>query len=211
MLQMFASRCRASQAFFKASATDFCGTGHDSRAPEQTRRRHSAPPDPEHVRWKEPTIKITMVAALSIATAATALPLAVTARADVTDEFASPSGNIRCDVTTEADDGPLAHCVIGHFTYVAPPGSERDSVSGGPCEPGSDTPNDFLLVQGKSALMTCHYSALNGGFGPWPRLDFGHSRSVGAITCDSEQSGVTCTDSSTGHFFRISRDSYQLG
>ena len=26
-----------------------------------------------------------------------------------------------------------------------------------------------------------------------------------------EQSGMTCTDASTGHFFRVSRDSYQLG
>jgi hypothetical protein len=156
-------------------------------------------------------MKLTMVAALSIATAATALPLAATAHADVTGEFASPSGNIRCDVTPDADDGPRAHCEIGHYTYVAPPGSERNPVSGGPCEPGSDVPNDFLLVQGKSAFMSCHYSALDGGFGPWPTLDFGHSRSVGEITCNSEQSGVTCTDSSTGHFFRISRDSYQLG
>jgi len=31
------------------------------------------------------------------------------------------------------------------------------------------------------------------------------------MTCDSEPSGMTCTDSSTGHFFRISRESYQLG
>jgi hypothetical protein len=35
--------------------------------------------------------------------------------------------------------------------------------------------------------------------------------SIGAITCDSEPSGVTCTNSSTGHFFRVSRESYELG
>ena len=33
----------------------------------------------------------------------------------------------------------------------------------------------------------------------------------GKITCDSEPSGVTCTDTSTGHFFRVSGESYQLG
>jgi hypothetical protein len=36
-------------------------------------------------------------------------------------------------------------------------------------------------------------------------------QSVGVITCDSEPAGMTCTDSSTGHFFRVSRESYQLG
>jgi serine/threonine-protein kinase len=36
-------------------------------------------------------------------------------------------------------------------------------------------------------------------------LDYGQTRSVGAITCDSEPSGMACTDSSTGHYFRRSR------
>jgi hypothetical protein len=44
-----------------------------------------------------------------------------------------------------------------------------------------------------------------------PTLDYGQMRSVGAITCASEPSGVKCTDSSTGHFFRLSRESYELG
>jgi hypothetical protein len=42
-------------------------------------------------------------------------------------------------------------------------------------------------------------------------LDYGQTRSVGTITCDSETSGMTCTDTSTGHFLRVSRESYQLG
>jgi hypothetical protein len=42
-------------------------------------------------------------------------------------------------------------------------------------------------------------------------LDYGQTRTLGSISCESEPSGVTCSDSSTGHFFRISRDSYQLG
>jgi len=44
-----------------------------------------------------------------------------------------------------------------------------------------------------------------------PILDYGQTRSVGTLSCDSEPSGVTCTDSSTGHFFRVSSDSLQLG
>jgi hypothetical protein len=44
-----------------------------------------------------------------------------------------------------------------------------------------------------------------------PILPYGQMRSAGPITCNSEASGVTCTDRSTGHFFRLSRESYQLG
>ena len=42
-------------------------------------------------------------------------------------------------------------------------------------------------------------------------LNYGQTISAGTITCDSEPSGMTCTDSSTGHYFRVSRDSYSLG
>jgi hypothetical protein len=44
-----------------------------------------------------------------------------------------------------------------------------------------------------------------------PTLNYGQTHTVGAITCDSEPAGVTCTDSSTRHFFFDSRESYQLG
>jgi len=39
----------------------------------------------------------------------------------------------------------------------------------------------------------------------------GPAPGVGTIRCDSETSGVTRTDTITGHFFRVSRESYQLG
>jgi len=42
-------------------------------------------------------------------------------------------------------------------------------------------------------------------------LDYGRTYSRGAMTCDSELSGVTCTDTGTGHFFRVSRENYELG
>ena len=41
-------------------------------------------------------------------------------------------------------------------------------------------------------------------------LAYGQTRSLGTITCDSEPTGITCTDSSTGHYFRISRETYEL-
>ena len=44
-----------------------------------------------------------------------------------------------------------------------------------------------------------------------PTLAYGQTQSAGSITCDSEPSGATCTDASTGHFFWVSHDSYQVG
>ena len=46
---------------------------------------------------------------------------------------------------------------------------------------------------------------------PPPTPDYGQTHTVDTMTSDSEPSGVTGTDSSTGHFFRVLRDSYQLG
>jgi hypothetical protein len=31
------------------------------------------------------------------------------------------------------------------------------------------------------------------------------------MKCESQPAGVICTDTGTGHFFRISRDSLELG
>lgn len=42
-------------------------------------------------------------------------------------------------------------------------------------------------------------------------LAYGKTASAGTITCDSEPASMTCTDSSTSHFFRMSQESYQLG
>ena len=100
-------------------------------------------------------MKITMVAVLSIAAAATALPLAAIAHADDNyQQFASPSGNIRCILNGQDTPAPIAMCQIGHHTYAAPPGSTRD---GGPCEPGSDLGRDFRLDEGGPAYLTGKY------------------------------------------------------
>ena len=42
-------------------------------------------------------------------------------------------------------------------------------------------------------------------------LDYGKTYFAGGMSCDSEPAGVTCTDGSTGHFFRVSRESYEVG
>ena len=150
-------------------------------------------------------------AAVGIAAPAVLGVGAVTAHADDNyQQFASASGHIRCILNGQDRPLPIAMCQIGDHTYSVAPGLARDQ-NGGPCPPGSDLGRDFRLDQGQSPYVTCSYSALGSGFGDWPPLDYGQTRSLGAITCDSEPARMICTDASTGHFFRVSRESYQLG
>ena len=85
-----------------------------------------------------------------------------------------------------------------------------------PCE-HSAWGGRFHIVQGSAPVMECHNDTIRPSYsspGPNPDvpiLDYGHTQSAGSFTCDSEPSGVTCTDNTTGHFFHVSRESYQLG
>jgi hypothetical protein len=146
------------------------------------------------------TRKAMAVAAVWMAIAAANIALATTAQADPNYQlFQSPSGNIRCETTVSYKGTPYADCTVQDSTYAVPPGQ---------CQlPGSVIPQ-FVLTQGETLNLSCVSGSVKP---PWPTLDYGQTRSTGAITCDSEPSGVTCTDSSTGHFFRVSEESYQLG
>jgi hypothetical protein len=150
-------------------------------------------------------------AAVGVAAAAVLFFGPATAYADDNyQQFASASGNIRCILDGQDAPLPIAMCQIGDRSYAVPPGLGRNQ-NGGPCPPGSDLGRDFRLDQGQTAYAACTYSALGSGFGVWPALGIGQTRSLGAITCSSEPVGMTCTDASTGHFFRVSRESYELG
>jgi hypothetical protein len=105
------------------------------------------------------------------------------------------------------DDGTaFATCKLKDHTWVAPP------TSGGDCEYSG---SDLMLLQGDAPCAgfwpSQIFLAQQPQYGGLQTLAYGQTRSIGAITCDSEPSGVTCTDSSTGHFFRVSRESYELG
>jgi hypothetical protein len=141
-----------------------------------------------------------MIAALSIATAATALPLAAIAHADPNyQQFQSPLGNIHCGLAISYKGIPNAICTIRQASYA-----------GQLCrEPGLPDPQFGVAADGHPADMPgCRE---NSTWPALPTLGHGQTRSVATITCDSEPAGVTCTDSSTGHHFFVSTDSYQLG
>ena len=151
----------------------------------------------------------TLGAALAAAAPALILFGAATAHAAGSDYyFESPSGNIVCDLTDQGRGSAHLACSIGDYTYQAP-------INGETQQPCSDLPNFFNLEQGMQPLIVCDLGGqiradnLHGA--GLRTLGYGQTQSAGAITCDSEPTGMTCTDASTGHFFRVARESYQLG
>ena len=161
-------------------------------------------------------MKTTMITAVGMATAAVSIAwaptiaLPATAHADqISFRFLSPSGNIGCQMFDQDGNGN-AVCKIRDHTWVARPSEycQRGTVPGASGEPGSD----LMLSQGNppcvSAAMVQVFFSGPDAFAP---LAYGQTHTIDAITCDSEPSGVTCTDTGTGHFFRVSDESYQLG
>jgi len=148
---------------------------------------------PSEQRQATKMMKLTLIATTAVAAT---IGLAATAHADDTYAFQSPSGNIGCKMGAGG-----AMCEIKDYTWFIP--RPADYTMGG-------KGNRFILDRGRAPIGGDWHSDHEFPDGA-PTLDYGQTRTVGAITCDSEPSGMTCTDSSTGHFFRVSRDSYQLG
>ena len=130
-----------------------------------------------------------------MATVAAALVLAPPAQAD-SYSFQSPSGNIACMLGADG-----VACDISDYTYQPPPPPL--------CAQHISWGNRFVLEPGKAAAIHCHGDTLR--LPGEPTLDYGQTASAGTLSCTSEASGVRCTDSSSGHYFRVSRDSYDLG
>jgi hypothetical protein len=143
----------------------------------------------------------TEVACTAAAIVATGIGLAATAHAEPDyQQFTSPSGNVKCEMTISYKGDPYANCVVRQAAYAAPAGTSDF--------PGAVNPQ-FSLGQGDTPKVSCVVASDDkpAEF----TLDFGQTRSVGTITCDSEETGVTCTDTATYHFFRISPESHDLG
>ena len=143
-------------------------------------------------------MKIKKLALIAPAAVAAALAFPALANAGVPPAFQSPSGNVMCWVSDN-----IALCRAIEHAYTLP----SDHCA----KPAS--PNGIMLRAGEAPRATCD-SSPNGtydGLRTETTLDYGQTRSKGVMNCVSEESGVTCTDTSTGHFFRISKESYQFG
>jgi hypothetical protein len=111
-----------------------------------------------------------------------------------TGAFRSPSGNISCAVF--ASD---VRCDVVEHKWVAPPASPDCRLNWG---------SRFKLEQGGASVFDCYAQELPA---PDLILGYGQSRTFGSIICDNESTGMTCTDGSAGHYFRISRENYEIG
>jgi hypothetical protein len=142
-----------------------------------------------------PTVTVTVTPAP--APAPVSAPTAV-AQPDGPGSFRSPSGNINCTLSTPGGEN-AARCVVVDHTWTAPPPPPDCHLNSG---------DRFYLTQGGAAVVGCYAQEFPVAEST---LGYGQSRSFGSITCDSEYTGMACTDSSTGHYFRVSRDTYELG
>lgn len=146
------------------------------------------------------TISLAKLALTATATATVAIAVPATANAGVWPSFQTPSGNIMCWIAENT-----AACSIIDYTYA-------DRQRPADCSP-AEWPSTFWLSEGKPASVDCSDEppGTYTGMRAHVALDYGQTKSVGVMSCASEPSSVTCTDASTGHSFRVSRDSYELG
>jgi hypothetical protein len=111
----------------------------------------------------------------------------------------------------QADYGKgSATCQVEYPTYAAPP-RQYVGLDGRPSTCWlSGWGYRFSLPEGWPPHLDCVGDDL---IPPPPRqtLEYGQTESLGAITCASEPSAMRCTDTSSGRFFRVSSDSYELG
>jgi hypothetical protein len=142
-------------------------------------------------------------AALSlIAAAPVAIALPAIAHAATDFNFHSPSGNIFCDMHMADDGKSQATCITTDHNWVAPQRS--------PACAAEEHWGDALSVYQGEAGFQC-YTRLPDDPTAGQTLNYGETLANGTITCKSEEAGISCTDVGTGHFFRIARESYQLG
>jgi hypothetical protein len=138
-------------------------------------------------------MKRLVIVAVATAVAGFAYPAAAQAA------FQSPSTNIKCSLSEGFDGDVTATCELAQHYWVAPPISPDCHLNWG---------SRIRLEQSGQARFDCYGQAM-----PMPdqTLAYGGSISRGPITCYSEITGMTCRNSDNGHFFRVSRESYELG
>lgn len=139
---------------------------------------------------------MTKLALIATATVAATIALPAVANADTEYDFQSPSGNIACSMTNND-----VQCDLGNHTFQTPGTCRKPAPGVAVSMRTDDTAPPPVGCDMYASLFSSS----------WPTLNYGQTHSVGTITCDSETSGVTCTTTSTGHFFRLSSDSYQVG
>ena len=140
-----------------------------------------------------------------MAIAAATIGLAPTSHAVFSVQFQSPSGDISCNLVNYPPDDEhslaknFVQCDIADHSWVPPRPPPQDR---------GDATATFVLMRGQLPIVGYRpgtFAAVGS------MLDSAQAPYAGAIACRSEQSAMRCTDVNTGHFFRVSRESYELG
>jgi hypothetical protein len=149
--------------------------------------------------------KIGVVAGVCTTIATASIGLAGSAHANpFSEQFQSPSGDISCNLVSAPPTDRLGfgknfvQCDIVDQSWVPPqppPAGRADATA------------TLVLARGQAPIVG--YSP--GTLAAADPVNYDRPLSAGAITCSPEQSAMRCTDTSTGHFFRVSRESYELG
>src|SRR3954447_23709658 len=106
--------------------------------------------------------------------------------------FMLPSSNIGCIF----GDGNV-RCDISGKSFTPPPQ---------PADCDLDWGNGIEVGSGEATFVCAGDTALGGP----DVLEYGLSAQRGSLRCDSAESGVTCTNVTTGHGFELSREAFRL-
>jgi hypothetical protein len=110
------------------------------------------------------------------------------------DGFTSPSGNIGCILSDT-----LVRCDIGERDWSPPPRPAD-------CPEYSDYGQGLLLHPTGPARFVC---AGDTAMGAGPVLPYGQFEAGGGMSCNSEPSGMRCSNSD-GRGFSIARQGYEI-
>jgi len=119
-------------------------------------------------------------------------------------QFQSPSGDISCTLVNYPPTDKFGlgknfvQCDIVNQSWVPP----RPPPQG-----RADATSTVVLMRGQLPIVGYSPGALAAS----DPVNYDQPLSAGVIACSPEQSAMKCTDTSTGHFFRVSRESYELG
>jgi hypothetical protein len=141
------------------------------------------------------------VAVISAAAAGVATLSPGIARADDLNDFKAPTGDVYCQMDV-LNDGAATVACEGGGPFAGP---KPD------CAGHGNWGDRFSLTEGEAPVVECHTDTIRSNQPFAPILFYGQTRTIGDITCDSDPSGLTCTDASTGRFFSMSAEANTLG
>jgi hypothetical protein len=127
-----------------------------------------------------------------------------TAPSDPTKESEAPSGDVHSYEMFESETGNIAcalsdtgaRCDIAQKSWSPPPKPSDCDLDWGMSLSVEDGPGQFVCAGDTVRSMSA------------PVLEYGDRAVVGSFACDSASTGVTCTNTETGHGFMVAKGEF---